>query len=115
MNSITQILIPVLTIVSTVSGALAALLLGSQKALRTANADLRARNGDLESRVVRLEAAAQADKEKIRILTELVRGDDRLEKIEVSLNEQSELLTEHHNEAIATWTMMIRQLEGRTR
>lgn len=110
MEQFTSILIPILTIVSTVAAALTALLLGSLKTLRASNADLRDSNRDLKERVQTLEAELHAEQDKTAVLTEMVTGTNRLSALEEAVTEQSELLSEHHHEAVATWTMMLQAL-----
>lgn len=97
MNS--GLLSAVLTITTLIAAGLAGLMLGSLRTLRDNNSDLQARVTILEDKVQERDA-------EIAILTSDREALARVVTGEAHLNALTDLLTEHHQQSMASWQGM---------
>lgn len=102
----TTLLTTALALVTIVATGLAALLMGTLKTLRETNGDLRDQNGDLKAKTLDLVSQLTKESEEKRVLAELVTGEAHLTRIEGLVEDQSTLLSEHHNDSVSHWDAM---------
>lgn len=93
LDTITSVVFPVLTVII---GGACILLFSVTTTLRASNSDLRERVRDLEAKEARSEVTITGQAAEIEALRKVVTG-------EVHLVAITDLLTEHHAEAVKIW------------